>query len=60
MKYKTLGDMYTANSGLTILPDGNALFGIWNTKTKSFVNEERWTSRKAAKDYLAVSLMLTK
>ena len=57
--YQRLAEMYTAGSDLRIAAE-DGKYGIWNIKTKAFVNENRWATRKDAEDFLAVSLMLAK
>lgn len=57
-KYKTLAEMYLAGSGLCVMPDGGK-FGLWNRKTKAFISADRWTDRKSAENYLAVSVMFS-
>jgi hypothetical protein len=59
-KYKTLAAKVIAGTGLCVSIDAPNSWGIWDRKSKSFVSNERWTRRKDAEDFLAVSIMLGK
>jgi hypothetical protein len=57
--YKRLAETHTDGSDFRIAAE-DGKYGIWNIKTKAFANENRWATRKAAEDFLAVSLMIAK
>ena len=60
-KDRTLTDsILRSNPRYTVIADGDSgLFAIFDREEKKIILEERWTTRKAARDYLAVSLILS-
>lgn len=58
-RYKSLAEKWIAGQGrLSVRMDFAGNWGIWDASAGNFALTDRWTDKKSAQEFLAVSIVL--